>query len=122
MNGALIQIVMAARVLYGLGNERHLPGWFAHIHPRTRTPLISTALSTAIVILLALWFPITVLAETTSFLMLIVFTLVNLALVILKRRNPRPDGVWVFPGWIPVVGFLVSGASVIVEIGRRLLF
>ena len=122
MNGALIQIVMAARVLYGLGNERHLPGWFAHIHPRTRTPLISTMISTAVVILLALWFPIAVLAETTSFLMLIVFTLVNLALVILKRRDPRPEGVWAFPAWIPIVGFLVSGASVIIEIGRRLIF
>ena len=90
MNGALIQIIMAARVLYGLGNERHLPAWFAHIYPRTRTPLISTALATAAVIALALWFPIAVLAEATSFIILVVFTMVNLALVMLKRRDPQP--------------------------------
>ena len=122
MNGALIQIIMAARVLYGLGNERHLPGWFAHVHPRTRTPLISTALATAVVIALALWFPITVLAEATSVIILVVFTLVNLALVMLKRRDPLPSGVRVYPVIIPVIGFLVSGAAIVTEIVRRLPF
>lgn len=122
MNGALIQIVMAARVLYGLGYERHLPGWFAHVHPRTRTPLISTVLVTAVVIALALWFPITVLAEATSVIILVVFTLVNLALVFLKRRDPAPPGVRLYPAWIPVIGFLVSGAAVVTEIVRRIPF
>lgn len=122
MNGALIQIIMAARVLYGLGNERHLPGWFAHVHPRTRTPLISTALVTAVVVALALWFPIAPLAETTSVILLVIFTMVNLALLALKRRDPNPPGVRLYPAWVPAMGFLVSGAAVVMAVIRRFPF
>jgi hypothetical protein len=25
-----------------------------------------------------------------------------------KRREPRPEGIWLIPGWVPVVGFVVS--------------
>ena len=39
---------------------------------------------------------------------LVVFTLVNLSLVRIKRLEPEPQGVRVFPFWIPIVGFLVS--------------
>jgi amino acid transporter len=120
LNGALIQIIMAARVLYGLGAERHLPGFFARIHPFTRTPILATALASGAVLALALWFPIEILAETTSVIMLAIFTLVNLALIRVKRRKPAARGARIFPAWIPWAGFLVSAAFLAIELLRRL--
>lgn len=49
------------------------------------------------------------LAEATLVVVLVVFALVNLALVLIKRRGtPAPDGVRVYPIWLPATGFLVS--------------
>jgi len=111
-NGALIQMIMASRVLYGLAAQRQLPRFLARVHPRTRTPLIATGLVTAVVLLLAESFDLGRLAETTSFITLTVFALVNLALWRLKRRAPdaarRAEGGLTVPIWIPVLGFLAS--------------
>ena len=57
---------------------------------------------------LALGFPLAVLAETTSTITLVVFTLTNLSLWLVKGRDPSPPGVTIFPRWIPGVGFVVS--------------
>ncbi|MEN8178971.1 MAG: amino acid permease, partial [Pseudomonadota bacterium] len=108
INGALIQLIMASRVLYGLANQASLPAALAYVHPRTRTPLLATALVTALIIPLALWFPLAKLAESTSIITLIIFTLVNLALWRLKGQAPAPAGVWSVPRWIPTCGFFSS--------------
>ena len=122
LNGALIQIIMAARVLYGLSAEGRLPRFLGLIHPITRTPILATAIAAGAVLVLALWFPMEILAEATSVIMLAIFTLVNLALVRIKRRDPNPSGTRVFPVWVPWAGFLVSGAFLAVEIARRFPF
>jgi amino acid transporter len=120
LNGALIQVIMSSRVLYGLSSQGDVPAVFGRVNPLTRTPLVATSLATAAILILALWFPIEPLAEATSIIMLFIFTLVNLALVLIKRRDPRPPGVWVFPVWVPVTGFLVSSAFLAFEIASRL--
>jgi len=121
LNGALIQIIMAARVLYGLSGKG-LPGIIGRVYPLTRTPLLATAIAGGAVLVLALWFPIEVLAEATSVMMLAIFTFVNLALVRIKRRDPRPPAARIFPAWIPWAGFVVSAAFLAIEIARRLAF
>lgn len=119
LNGALVQMIMASRVIYGLAEQGSLPRHFGRVHRRTRTPLLATGLVVAIVLTLALGFPIEPLAEATSLIVLTIFALVNLALIPIKRRHPRPAGVMVFPGWIPWAGFGVSAAFIVVE-GMRL--
>lgn len=119
LNGALVQMIMASRVIYGLAEQGSLPRHFGRVHRRTRTPLAATAAVVAIVLTLGLSFPIEPLAEATSLIVLTVFALVNLALIPIKRRHPYPAGVMVFPGWIPWAGFCVSTAFIIVE-GVRL--
>jgi amino acid transporter len=116
LNGALIQIIMASRVLYGLSTQRWLHPGLARIHPRTQTPLVATALSTAVVLVLALWFPIEPLAQAASLVMLTVFAIVNLALWRMKRRAPTPIGIMVVPRWIPFVGFLISAGFVVLVV------
>ena len=119
LNGALVQMIMASRVIYGLAEQGSLPRHFGRVHRHTRTPLVATGLVVAIVLMLGLGFPIEPLAEATSLIVLMVFALVNLALIPIKRRHPHPDGVMVFPDWIPWAGFGVSAAFIIVE-GVRL--
>ncbi len=118
INGALIQVVMAARVLYGLSTMAQLPAILGAVSARTRTPLPATALVTLVVLSLALTGRLASLAEMTSVTMLLVFALANLALWRIKRRLPRPPGVRVLPSWVPVAGFLVSVGFVLGEVVR----
>ncbi len=115
-NGALIQMIMASRVLYGMSRRRWLPAWMGAVNRRTRTPLIATAVVTCVIWLLATWLPLLTLAKATSFSILIVFFLVNLALWRIKRRDPHPQGVRVFPVWVPVTGLLLTAGLVMFEL------
>ncbi len=104
INGALIQIIMASRIGYGMSRQGWLPGWLGKVHPLRRTPLAATGTVTLVVIMLAVFFPLVGLASATSFLILVVFTLVNLALWRVKRGGAAPLGVRLYPSWVPVAG------------------
>lgn len=107
MNGVVIVIIMAARVAYGMANAGRLPKWIGHVAPATRTPLRATALVTAVVLGLALFVPLGVLAETTSAFLLAVFSVVNAALLWMKLRHvPAPDGAFRVSVLVPALGTL----------------
>ncbi len=116
INGALIQMIMVSRVLYGLSSRGQLPDLLGVVHHRTRTPFFATVVGTVIVLVLALIGRLGSLAEATSLIMLTIFSLVNLALWRIKRRDPHPVGVKIFPTWIPITGFFVSLTFVLIEI------
>ncbi len=116
VNGALIQLIKSARVLYGLARQGVLPAWLGSVNAVTRTPLKATALVASCILVLALWFRLAGLAEATSVITLVIFSLVNLALLRIKRRDPAPDGIPIMPKWIPVAGFVVSFGFLIGEI------
>jgi len=118
INGALIQVIMASRVMYGLSSRGQMPIVFGKINSVTRTPLYSTAVATAVVLILASIGRLATLAEMTSLIILAIFSLINLALWNIKRVEPEsPDGI-IFPSWIPLCGFLVSSGFVLKEIVR----
>jgi amino acid transporter len=107
LNGVIIQIIMASRVLYGLGKQGSVPTLFARIHPLTRTPLVATGTIVAVVLILALAFPLEGLAEWTSRIALVIFTLVNMALLLLKRRaSTAPAGGFTVKIWVPFAGVI----------------
>ena len=116
INGALIQMIMASRVIYGMGSRGQLPAFLATVSQRTRTPLVATTLVTMIVLSFALIGGLASLAEATSVIMLTIFSMVNLALWRIKQTQPRPHGIRVFPKWVPVAGFIISFAFVINEL------
>jgi amino acid transporter len=107
VNGALIQIVMASRVVYGLASRGQLPAVFAYVEPRLRTPVVATLAVAGAILVLALLGHLSGLAETTSVLMLTVFALANLSLWRLKGRSTAPAGVWQVPRPLPLLGFVV---------------
>ncbi len=105
VNGIIVQIIMSARVIYGLANQGRLPARLARINPVTGTPVAGTALIVALVLVLALLFPITRLAAWTSAITLAVFVLVCVALARVKRSGaPAPEGTFIAPVWVPYTG------------------
>ena len=108
VNGALIQIIMASRIFYGMAKKGWIWKGLAKVNTKTQTPVVATSLVIAIIMVLALWFPIESLAKATSYLILIVFTLVNAALVSIKRTQPPVEGILTISIWIPAAGFISS--------------
>lgn len=107
LNGVVVQIIMGSRVFYGLAKAGRIPAVLGRVHPVTRTPLIATVLVSALVLVLALFFPIGTLAEMTSQIILAIFILVNAALIVMKwRKDPAPAGIFMVPFWVPVAGLV----------------
>jgi amino acid transporter len=107
LNTILAQMTMAARVIYGMARQGDLPRFAGHVHPKTATPLVATALIVSATLTLALLVPVERLAEGTSLATLVVFALVNLSLLRLRHRKVTSPGPHVrVPVWIPAAGLL----------------
>lgn len=117
LNGALIQIIMAARVLYGMsvnGMVSDRLKFLGDVHPITQTPIKATCCIVLLICILALGFSIETLAETTSLFILVIATLVNGALLRLKMKasdsfNLPSPGLTV-PLWVPGCGLVISAS------------
>jgi APA family basic amino acid/polyamine antiporter len=106
-NGALINTIMASRLLYGMAREGILPEVFARVHPRRRTPWVAILFTTAMVGGLLLTGGLSDLADTTVVLLLGVFAVVNVSVLVL-RRDRVAAGHFRAPTAMPVIGFFVS--------------
>ena len=115
LNGVLAQIVMASRVLYGLGGRTTGLAAFRHAHPRFGTPVRATVLIGLAVLVAAYWLPVAQLASVTSATLLSVFVLVNLALILQKRR--QPEAPFQVPFAVPVVGLILSLLALATAVG-----
>ncbi|MEX1220779.1 MAG: amino acid permease [Idiomarina sp.] len=115
VNSGLVQIVMAARVAYGMADRGYAPAIFSRVNERTKTPWLATILATLVVAILAVSFELTTLANATSVVLLFVFALINMGLWWLKR-NPDDDqtgGTFRIPRWVPLIGALISIAALL---------
>ena len=108
MNGVLAQVVMSARVLFGLGRRSSVFAIFHRAHPRFGTPVLATVLAAAAATLLALFAPLVDLADITATVLLAVFVVVNVALILLRRTRDEADGSFRAPGFVPWLGALLS--------------
>lgn len=116
LNGIIVQILMAGRVIFGMAREKELPGALAQLSPQTATPLRATALGAGVTLAMALLLPIVELAELTSAVTLAIFALVCLSLARIHARvDPAPEGTFQVYRWVPVtgaiacIGLLVAG-------------
>jgi len=121
VNGALVQIIMGSRVIYGMADKGMIWPIFSYVHPVTRTPILATLLVAGIVLILALWLPLETLAKITSFIILLVFALVNLSLWVIKGREKeiatadKERHEVRYPRWVPLVGFLLCISFILVQ-------
>ncbi len=106
LNGVLAQVVMASRVLFGLGRRNRVLEVLHRTSPRFGTPMLATGLVGVAVIIGALTLNLEVLAEVTSTFLLVVFVMVNIALLTLKRVEPSPG--FSVPTWVPSIGLVGS--------------
>ena len=108
VNSALINMLMASRLLYGMSNERMLPAIFGRVHPARRTPWVSIIFTSVIALILVTTVDITLLGGTTALLLLGVFTIVNIAVLVL-RRDPVEHAHFRAPSWTPWLGIVLCG-------------
>jgi basic amino acid/polyamine antiporter, APA family len=103
VNGALINMVMASRLVYGMAQQGVIPRWFGRVHRTHRTPWAGVLLSAAIAAVLVIVGDLETLADTTVLLLLFAFVAVNVAVLVL-RRTPVEEPH--FRAWtaFPVLG------------------
>jgi APA family basic amino acid/polyamine antiporter len=105
-NTALMNMLMASRLVYGMSRERVLPSALGAVHPGRRTPWTAIVFTTLLAVLLIVSAEdLAPLAETTVLLLLIVFAIVNVSVLVL-RRQPAPEDRPHFrtPTFAPVLG------------------
>ncbi|MBN1094467.1 APC family permease [Blastococcus sp. TML/M2B] len=108
-NSALINMLMASRLVYGLSRERVLPPLLGRVHARRRTPTTAILFTTALAFgLITFVGAVPALGGTTALLLLLVFTVVNVAVLVL-RRDPVDADHFRTPTVLPVIGALACG-------------
>jgi len=109
-NTALVNYVTASRLAYGMARQGLLPGALGRVHATRRTPHVAVVTLLAVTVALTLSGDITQLASATVLLLLVVFTIVNTALIILKLRPGEPRGGFEVPIIVPAAGALTCTA------------
>ncbi len=106
-NGALINMIMASRLVYGMARRDVVPSVFGRVLSGRRTPHVAIAFTTLIAVVLISTGDISELADTTVLLLLGVFAIVNVTVLVL-RRDPVEGPHFQAPSIFPVLGALVS--------------
>lgn len=117
LNGVIVHMIMIARVIYGLADRGSLPKALTRLNPVTRTPLRATAIAVGAILVLALAVPLAGLADLTAGLTLLIFAIVNLALIRIKRRSEAPaPGTFVSPRWVPFAALVSCVLLLLVDL------
>lgn len=102
-NGALLTMIMASRLAYGMAEQSLLPSGLSRVLPRRKTPWVAIVVTTTVAMLLTLIGDLATLAETVVLLLLFVFLSANVSVLVLRRDRVEHDHfrVWTF---VPVLG------------------
>lgn len=102
-NGALLTMIMASRLAYGMAEQGLLPAVLSRVLPRRRTPWVAIVVTTAVAMGLTLLSDLTTLAETVVLLLLFVFLSANVSVLVLRRDRVEHEHfrVWTV---VPVLG------------------
>ncbi|MFJ8595159.1 APC family permease [Streptomyces sp. NPDC093598] len=102
-NGALLTGIMSSRLAYGMAKDGLLPPALTKVLPGRRTPWAAIAVTTLLAMLLALTGSVATLASTLVLLLLVVFLMVNTAVLVLRRDQGEADHFRT-PTALPVLG------------------
>ncbi len=110
-------ILTASRYPLALSRDRLIPDTFAHIHPRFNTPTTAIFATGGFMVLIIATLPVDEIAKMASAFQILVYTLVNAALIAFRERDLEwyePEFVTPLYPWIPLFG-VVSGVFVITQ-------
>jgi APA family basic amino acid/polyamine antiporter len=111
----LVNLLAQTRIFYSMSRDGLLPPVFATVHPRFRTPHVSTILIGTIIAMVAGLTRIDVLGQLVSIGTLLAFVLVSIGIIILRKTLPEAPRPFRTPGvpWVPVVGALICLAQMV---------
>ena len=111
----LVQLLGQTRIFYSMSRDGLLPDIFGRVHPKFRTPHVSTILTGVVVAIAAGLTPIDTLGQLVSMGTLLAFVLVCIGIVMLRRTQPdapRPFRTPWMP-WVPILGALACVAQMV---------
>lgn len=111
----LVMLLGQPRIFYSMSRDGLLPPILGAIHPRFRTPYVTTAITGVVVALVAGLFPIAVLTQLTAMGTLLAFVMVSLGVLVLRRRAPhlhRPFKTPWLP-WVPLLAAVICFAQMV---------
>ncbi len=111
----LVMLLGQPRIFYSMSRDGLLPPVLGKIHPRFRTPYVTTAITGVVVALVAGLFPIAVLTQLTAMGTLLAFVMVCMGVLVLRRREPHLNRPFKTPGmpWVPIAGALICFAQMV---------
>ena len=112
----LVQLLGQTRIFYSMSRDGLLPPLFGRVHPRFRTPHVSTLVTGVIVAIAAGLLPLTTLSQLVSMGTLLAFTLVCVGIIILRKTAPDLERPFRTPGmpWVPILGATVCIVQMLV--------
>lgn len=107
VNGALVQMIMVSRMLYGMAKIEVAPKLFSKISSKTHTPINATVFTVLIIWILAILFPIGKLAQATSFIIICVFVIICSSLIKIKLAKEYTPSSFKVNIIIPIIGLVL---------------
>ncbi len=95
-------IYSSSRVSFAMGRDGTFPAFFGKLHPKRKTPAHSILVSSLIIAIIAVALPINDIVAAADVMFLVLFVLVNAAVIILRYTRPDLDRTYKVP-WFPVV-------------------
>ena len=112
----VVQIMGQPRIFYAMAKDGLLPGWAAKIHPRFRTPHITTMITGGIVAIMSALVPISALGQLVSIGTLFAFVVVSIGVIVLRKTRPDLPRPFKVP-FSPFVPILAAGTSLYLMYG-----
>ncbi|EPZ51957.1 amino acid permease [Bacteriovorax sp. BAL6_X] len=104
-NGIMAQVIMGSRILYGLRHPFKWMSFLSVVNKKTKTPINATIVIAVVITILISFFELKSLAMATSFIILIIFTLVNTSLVLIRIKNRQIKVKYL---WTPILAVIVN--------------
>lgn len=108
-NTVLIMMIVTSRMMYGMARDKALPKGLSKVSPKFRTPALAVLVTMILTIIPLFLGDIKTIADATVFGVLINFFLVNLSLIVLRKKKPdleRPFKLKPNIRWLPIVALL----------------